>query len=527
MSVDVANNREELVILVHGTYAANESDEGDAWWQIGSEPWNEFRQRLPRHARLAARGEVFHWSGENSERERIKAARELLEQLREYEVKQQPYHLVGHSHGGSVIWHALRLSLVERQQLNWLKSWSTVGTPFLHHRTRDVWSLANILNVVIAIVLFRPAYHTFGALVKALCGPWLGWDANRVVQEKVPERLTFLETPVLRVFELMGIGVQMVDGDIRIGSFDSSRGDSFAQYLVSSPEGWLMILVAVLVVYVYVNLGAFCLGPVLESVWMRSDARLQKRVMRKYRDRWLGIWSDDDEAINGLRATLNMSLSIVSKMEPRERILFSDYLALISRPYFWVFAPIYNSMIRPILDGMIRSFLVKSAQGNNRPAAVVVDVSPSPVRSAKNQFPSLPDWLNRGIVQQADSHARDIAPKLRTLLAEPSFIAGLETFGNAISGRELVHTSYFEHAAVLDLLAMHVAWSSGERRFADLPTNDREALVGWFLRFKSQLSNAGKVVPAKKAYRVDEPHVEKVQPRRRRRRSVPRQRKIA
>ena len=52
-------------------------------------------------------GEVFHWSGENSERSRIKAGRDLLEYLLALESAGRGYHLIGHSHGGSVIWHAL------------------------------------------------------------------------------------------------------------------------------------------------------------------------------------------------------------------------------------------------------------------------------------------------------------------------------------------------------------------------------------------------------------------------------------
>jgi hypothetical protein len=51
--------------------------------------------------------------------------------------------------------------------------------------------------------------------------------------------------------------------------------------------------------------------------------------MNRYAPRWLGIWSRDDEAINGLRATLSLSVSFVSKLVPRERVLLSDNLALV------------------------------------------------------------------------------------------------------------------------------------------------------------------------------------------------------
>ena len=60
-----------------------------------------------------------------------------------------------------------------------------------------------------------------------------------------------------------------------------------------------------------------------------------------------------------------------------------------------------------------------------------------------------------------------------------------------------------------------------------LQAEDRDALVGWFLKFKSQLSDEACAVDTNPEYRVDEAHAEKVHPRRRRRLSVPRQRKIA
>jgi hypothetical protein len=42
----------------------------------------------------------------------------------------------------------------------------------------------------------------------------------------------------------------------------------------------------------------------------------------------------------------------------------------------------------------------------------------------------------------SNDHARDIAPKLRQLLAEPSFVTGLEKFGKVLSGRELTRRTF-------------------------------------------------------------------------------------
>nr|MCU0873165.1 hypothetical protein [Pirellulaceae bacterium] len=135
-----------------------------------------------------------------------------------------------------------------------------------------------------------------------------------------------------------------------------------------------------------------------------------------------GLWSSNDEAINGLRATLDLSVSFVGQIAPRDRILLSDYLSLLSRPYSWMLAPVFNHFLRPLLDRAVRSLVVKTAQGNNRPAAEVIAVSPFPLPdSGTDAHPALPAELNSRLVDRANQHARDIAPKLRDLLAEPSW----------------------------------------------------------------------------------------------------------
>ncbi|MFV2069286.1 MAG: hypothetical protein ACC645_20160, partial [Pirellulales bacterium] len=159
---------------------------------------------------------------------------------------------------------------------------------------------------------------------------------------------------------------------------------------------------------------------------------------------------------------------------------------LLSRPYFWILAPLFNNLLRPVLDRVVRSHVIKTAQGNNRPAAEVVEVLPAPkLLSDPVLPPSIPESLNRKIVQEADRCASDIAPKLRNLLAQPSFTASLAAFGKNISGRELVHTSYFDHPEILELLLMNIAWSNGDTRFFCALRSRQHDLVGWFQQFKA------------------------------------------
>jgi len=167
-------------------------------------------------------------------------------------------------------------------------------------------------------------------------------------------------------------------------------------------------------------------------------------------------------------------------------VFLSDNTALLFRPYFWIFAPLYNHLLRPILDSVVRTRVIKTAQGNNRPAAEVVEVLPAPKVLTEEEIPpQIPESLNRKVVQEADRHASDIAPKLRNLLAQPSFTDSLATFGKSISGRELVHTSYFDHPEILELLLMNVAWSRNDAGFFWLPRTRQHDLCAWFQQFKA------------------------------------------
>ena len=462
----------DLLILVHGTGVSRATGDGDRWWQNGSTVSNELKSRLSDDVLSPETHEVFRWSGENSERARIMASRKLLAHLESLEEKGQGYHLVGHSHGGSVIWHALQLATSHGKPLDHLRSWATVGTPFLQYRTRRFLNALNVFNLLLAVVLIKPVLTIVAGVWQVLGATWTGTECSRVTDAAAEHVATsFWTRPVLRTAEVFGMHVSTSGNNVHIGSFDSSSGQTLGNFLLTSPQGWLLLALALLVAYVYLNLAGFFLGPVLETLQHRGERRLRTATMSHYASRWLGIWSRDDEAINGLRATLSLSVSFVPKLAPRERVLLSDILSLLSRPYFWVLGPVFNCLLRPMLDHLVRVRVVKTAQGNNRPATEVIDVLFTPITlEPPSAWPPLPQWLDTKIEDTANSHARGIAPKLRRLLAAPSFSSVLEAVEDSFSGRELIHTSYFDHPEVLDLLTMHMGRARG-RSMAWLPPN--------------------------------------------------------
>ncbi len=476
---------QERLILVHGTFANRSRYEGTSWWQLGSSTAEEIQSRLPNDVELPKVGEVFHWSGENSERERLKAAGELVVYLRKLESQGIHYHLIGHSHGGSVIWQALRKSVLDNYPLIALRSWATVGTPFLHLRTRSGNALMLTLNVLLAVLLLKPAYSTSLKLIKIFVAPksapWLNETSVRSIEDITP-----WNTPVLWIMKTMGKPIEKTPTGIKIGQFTSDEPIT-AWDLFSHDEGWIMLGTALLVLYVLLNVIVFLISPLIESIRLRAEHQLEDDTFSIYGNRWLGLWSPDDEAINGLRATLGLSVSFVSRLMIREPVLLSDYLMIVSRPYYWLLTPLFNSGLRPVLDQFVRAIVIKKAQGNNRPAAEVIRVATTPLQwDEKETHPPIPDFLNKQIVERANQYASGAAATFRNLLAAPSFAAGLENLGTQISGSELVHTSYFDHDEILDILTMHIAWSQTRPHWYRYSKLRNPEIVKWLVDVKHQ-----------------------------------------
>ena len=66
--------------------------------------------------------------------------------------------------------------------------------------------------------------------------------------------------------------------------------------------------------------------------------------------------------------------------------------------------------------------------------------------------------MNAKLLSFANQNAHDLVPKVRRLIAQPSFTAGLETFGGQLSGQELVHTAYFEQNEIIKLIVANMSW---------------------------------------------------------------------
>jgi len=147
------------IITVHGTFATG-PEEGDSWWQKGSDFQRDVREWVE-----AEDGQpTFQphiWTGLNSEMARRAAANSLLQRLSKLDAQGQQYCLVGHSHGGSVI--ATAIVRRRRQRLAGLSRWITVGTPFITTEGRGLLfsRLGNFSKIAYL------AFFNFGFLMSA------------------------------------------------------------------------------------------------------------------------------------------------------------------------------------------------------------------------------------------------------------------------------------------------------------------------------------------------------------------------
>ena len=416
-------SKKAIVFLIHGTGAGSDSDEGDQWWQRGSSVWNKISTRLPDDV-VHNESVLFHWSGENSDAARYKGAWKLLDYLADLEAKKIPYHLVGHSHGGTLIWQALVLSQMKKFKRKWwqrgryglrsVKSWTTVGTPFLQYR-----SMAESRRNSSGFFSFTAAITRF--LFRYLCG------------------ILFLLS--LCAMVLLPLLLFLID-----------------QNNIYRPGIMLGCIFFVIVV-----LTAPLLARLNESVYFGREKRVEHLAMRYYEQKWNGIWSEDDEAINGLKATLSMRRKIIPRLQARELVFLGESWLKFARFLTWPLASFYNVTLVPLADRFIWSSITRKLQGNDRPGTKLRLVSATPNQLFETCKP-LAKGITASLRKNANAAASRRISEVRNLLGQMAMSnnAGLllEGLARSFSGAELIHTTYFENDKVLDLIVAHIKAAS-------------------------------------------------------------------
>ena len=282
----------EIVILIHGTGAGIANAQPPRWWQAESSFARNLLKCIGNQRRL---GDPFLWGegGANSELARRGAGERLCAYLSDPERRNVGYHLVAHSHGGSVVWHALVHSARQRVRLHNVKSWTTVGTPFLEFGPDPMalWQAVGLASTTAAFALLWSSLSTF-----------------------------FSERSVI-----------LAEGNL-----------------------WAVAGVAALAILLAALWFFFLFRAVLLAMQF-SAARAARAAERQaaawYADRWLGLWHDRDEPISGLQASLSDAPELVPRLARPPR---SPFLRILLAPYDWLAAPIGDAFAWAAIMGKLQ-----------------------------------------------------------------------------------------------------------------------------------------------------------------------------
>lgn len=266
------------IIAVHGTFAAPTSADPNGgpmpelqWWEAGGTFEKDMRAFVE-----ARDGELnfvpFSWAGDNSEVERREAGERLTKVMRDLETKSEPYCIVGHSHGGSIVSDALLSNAARRRPLVNLKRWITVGTPFLKLR-KELWLLTRL---------------------------------------SLMRKVIFVASMMLLIMYLVYLIATQFDGGRTLFGGVFPRVSIFTGVLASLPA---------LVFYVVLH---WLDGRSLLSYRKRTTSRARSN----FAPRWLPLSHPDDEAIQGLSLLPDAKLDFFDKSFAVSSITLLSVIAL-------------------------------------------------------------------------------------------------------------------------------------------------------------------------------------------------------
>ena len=138
-----------VIVTVHGTNDADLADQGHRWWQRGSDFSDYLIYRLAERGMPGAEILPLHWSGQNSDFDRLKGSAELVKVLRNLDRQGRPHAIIAHSHGGNVTVEALARARRSPRRGGIV----TFGTPFFARRLKLVPRLIALFQTLLGLVV--------------------------------------------------------------------------------------------------------------------------------------------------------------------------------------------------------------------------------------------------------------------------------------------------------------------------------------------------------------------------------------
>ncbi|WP_072396895.1 hypothetical protein [Hyphomicrobium sp. CS1GBMeth3] len=140
---------ELVIVTVHGTNDADPADDGERWWQRGSNFTQHLIHRLSERGIPNAEIVPLHWSGKNSDYDRLKGSEGLARLLRELNRAGRPHAVIAHSHGGNVTVEGLTRAGRSAHRGGIV----SFGTPFFKRRLKTVPALIALFQTVLGLVI--------------------------------------------------------------------------------------------------------------------------------------------------------------------------------------------------------------------------------------------------------------------------------------------------------------------------------------------------------------------------------------
>lgn len=478
------------LITVHGTFATGPI-EGRSWWQYGS----PFTMRLAMLLQ-ADSGRItldpFVWNGLNSEASRRAAGRELAEKLVALESRSEPYAIIGHSHGGSVVSTALFESARAGNTLNNLQRWITVGTPFIKtERHRLLFSRLGIFGKAIYLTLL-----TFMVLVGLAV--FVGADTREWPEWVIAVLCSF--GPMAAFYAAIAIR-QFRDGFSRASNTSGVAAQTFGQRWLSlwhAKDEAVQSLKAVkrLDVEVFsrdfaasaLNLLAIAIIPIVCLLLLTSEP-LMDTVAEQLFARFDEITAEDIYQAGGqdifensavvllwlivVPASLFITPRAFGKLSDLETLglLVVSLILLIGTAVCltWIFnkaARIVSHGLSLALNPLTVSQLKAVAYGSDVQEALAVDAGEWPIWLTRG-YPPLPDWIATDLEQASDRAIGEVIPKFRNIVGNLTEAetkkATADVLADYLTWKELIHTSYFDEDRFIKLVAYAIGQSSGFR----------------------------------------------------------------
>lgn len=507
------------IIAVHGTgVGANGPPDGDAWWQAEGILHKDLNNLI-----TSTRGDlVFEslvWDGKNSETSRYNAGEQLYSRICQLEASGQDYCLVGHSHGGSVLQHALQLASFRKRDLRSLRQWITVGTPFIEIRKRfllfsrlgdrpraayfifaycAIAYLAFLISIVLSSAdnpILDMLFCVSGAVV--LAAVYFGLRSFQ------PSRLKLLGSQASSAFrsdlakkwlplwhaddEAMQ-GLRLVK-EIRLSPFDPQFAVPMLSFL-SLP----ILLVIMFVISNSVDYSFFA-DPIAK---------------------WVDFHPTPETDIDGFQRFARNTLSLVAfpshylfqwfqaiGLEPGQHVWFNHSLViltlvvsvLIGTAAFWLvsivltvlFAALAMSISR-ILSSIFNVFtnqqIIKLSLGGDALGASAISAQSSPSWTSISGS-RLPEALSEEITTVSNLAAAQSIGKFRAALSTVVFseqTSGVgELVANYLTWHELIHTNYFRAARFRKLMAYAISQNEGFAATDEFKQDaDYEIVAEWY-----------------------------------------------